>query len=133
MPRSLALAEWSVFQGLVLSVQFKSESAVSLDGSAVVVAPGIALAAYHVLADLMEQLMKGKMVVHCFGWVQWWEPLECQYRLYRRKYRPLYIGSEVRHRIAEGSHLSPSDNYDTIASDWRAASGRWVPRGAKVI
>lgn len=61
------LEEWESLDGIILGVAFSDASAYRLDGSAVIVGPGIALCATHVLEDRLEALLAGVERMTCFG------------------------------------------------------------------
>lgn len=62
------LREWEHFGGALLNVVLsKGETHHSVDGSAVLVAPGIALAAWHVLEPWLAELASGAMIATCFA------------------------------------------------------------------
>ena len=57
-------SNWDYFRGTILAIQFPGEGEVAIDGSAVIVAPGIALAAAHVFRPrLPESVARGHGVL----------------------------------------------------------------------
>lgn len=56
------LQDWGSFQGVLLHLQFRSPDRHQIDGSAVMVAPGIALCASHVMEPILEDLIEGRIV-----------------------------------------------------------------------
>lgn len=54
------LKDWDSFQGVLLSIHFRIKETHSIEGSAVLVAPGIALSAKHVFTDSLDDIMNGK-------------------------------------------------------------------------
>jgi hypothetical protein len=67
------------YRGVLLSVHFYTDDWTTLEGSAVMVAPGIAFAAYHVFSDLMRHIMAGQLSVLCIGYTssgpRFWRPV----------------------------------------------------------
>jgi len=53
-PRTINIANWDVFRGLLLAVVYSDNEKSTIHGSAIIVAPGIALCAKHVLTAIME-------------------------------------------------------------------------------
>jgi hypothetical protein len=51
--------DWSAYQGILLSLQFFSGPVHTVEGSAVMVAPGVAITASHVMAPFRAQLVSG--------------------------------------------------------------------------
>lgn len=56
-----------IFEGLVLQLIFAKEGSHDIEGTAVLVAPGVALAATHVLQPYGEQLKSGEIRLRCVG------------------------------------------------------------------
>jgi Trypsin-like peptidase domain len=65
--RAERIVDWQVFKGLVLAVQFVDGTTHTIEGSGVLVAPGVALTANHVIQPHIDALMEGKIVPFCFG------------------------------------------------------------------
>jgi hypothetical protein len=61
------IRNWEFFEGLLLSLSVKMEKSVAVEGSAVLVAPGIALCATHVLHDYLHLLQSGRASLYCHG------------------------------------------------------------------
>ena len=61
------LEDWESLDGMVLGISFSDASAHRLDGTAVVVGPGIALCATHVLEPRLEAILTGAEAITCFG------------------------------------------------------------------
>lgn len=61
------LQNWRSFRGVLLSLHFSDGGSQSVDGSAVLIAPGIALGARHVVEPRMEALMQGSVSAVCIG------------------------------------------------------------------
>lgn len=62
-----ALNNWHFFEGIVLSLSFADEAAHYIEGSAVLIAPGVALCATHAIKPRFSGLMSGTMGVMCQG------------------------------------------------------------------
>ena len=62
-----ALEDWASFRGVLLSVCLKGKDSVRLAGSAVLVAPGVALYARHVLDERLAVIREGNEAIYCFG------------------------------------------------------------------
>ena len=56
------------YDGTVLSLHFFKDDWSTIEGSAVMIAPGIALTATHVVADLIDHVMKDGLEVACIGY-----------------------------------------------------------------
>lgn len=61
------LENWESQEGLLLSIQFRGHQHHRIEGSAVVVAPGVALCATHVIAPHLESMMAGETAALCSG------------------------------------------------------------------
>lgn len=61
------LKTWGRLGGIVLALNFRGEGLHRIEGSAVIVAPGIALSASHVLRDYMPGFGDGSIKVLCVG------------------------------------------------------------------
>jgi len=61
------LSNWEHFEGAVLAIGIRGEKYLEVVGSAVLVGPGIALAARHVFTDHMSELESGKFSCFAFG------------------------------------------------------------------
>lgn len=76
IPTPAALEHWGSFNGLLLIVCFSTTTDDSIDGSAVIVAPGIAICALHVVEPKIAEVMAGSVSITCFGFtgttVQTW-------------------------------------------------------------
>jgi S1-C subfamily serine protease len=59
--------DWSHFQGVLLSLDFMSGFQHTLEGSAVLIAPGLALAATHVIEPWEARLVAGEAEVRALG------------------------------------------------------------------
>ena len=55
------LREWQSFDGILLSIHFANIDLHSVDGSAVLVAPGIALCAKHVIGEKIDKIISGQL------------------------------------------------------------------------
>ena len=64
---AMSLDAPDIFEGLVLQLVLAKESSRDIEGTAVLVAPGVALAATHVLQPYVEQLKSGEIGLHCVG------------------------------------------------------------------
>lgn len=58
---SVWLKDWESFDGLLLSIHFANSDSHSIEGSAVLVAPGIALCAKHVIIPNLHRIMSGQL------------------------------------------------------------------------
>ncbi len=65
--RTANVKNWEIFEGLVLAVTFSDADAYWILGSAVLVAPGVALCATHVIETHLADLLRSKVSVMCFG------------------------------------------------------------------
>lgn len=65
--RSCALSDWHTPEGILLSIHFREDNGVHVAGSAVIVAPGVALSAKHIFESRREGLQSGAIGVICFG------------------------------------------------------------------
>jgi hypothetical protein len=66
-PRFADVANWQVFQGILLAVVSSDESDHSILGSAIMVAPGVALSASHSLKERLPELRRGGLSMMCIG------------------------------------------------------------------
>ncbi|NKE67127.1 trypsin-like peptidase domain-containing protein [Ramlibacter sp. RBP-2] len=64
---SCSLRNWDFFQGVLLCMTFADKENHRVEGSAVLVAPGIALCATHVIEPYLEALLSSESVVMCQG------------------------------------------------------------------
>jgi hypothetical protein len=55
------------YNGVLLSVHFATDTWSTVEGSAVMVAPGIAFAAAHVIEPLIPHIMASELGIHCTG------------------------------------------------------------------
>ena len=67
LKRSARVKNWEMFDGALLAVTFSDRRKHWILGSAVLVAPGVALCASHVLAEHQEDLTGGRIGAMCFG------------------------------------------------------------------
>lgn len=65
--RFSTIQNWEYFGGSVLAVTFKTAHSISTEGTAVMVAPGIALTAAHTMRDHLESLAAGHTACALFG------------------------------------------------------------------
>ncbi len=66
-PNEVNLRDWHCLEGLVLALHFKADNTGEVDGSAVLVAPGIALCATHVVKPRIEPIMRGDSAPYAIG------------------------------------------------------------------
>ena len=66
-PRSIDVTNWELFDGILLTVMISSKEEHLLLGSAIIVAPGVALTASHTFAGYEDKLKAGEMEASCFG------------------------------------------------------------------
>lgn len=64
---AVKIDNWEIFNGALLSVNFIDNTEHRVCGSAVMVAPGVALSATHVIEPWIPDLMEGKLSPACFG------------------------------------------------------------------
>ena len=64
---STAIRNWESLEGTLLSLTFSDLKFHRIEGSAVIVAPGIALCASHVVEPRLEALLTGTEAPYCFG------------------------------------------------------------------
>ncbi|NRF67268.1 trypsin-like peptidase domain-containing protein [Aquincola sp. S2] len=84
--RSAWLSGWPVFRGMLLSVNFASaDEGYDAIGSAVLVAPGLALCAHHVVKPYYDRMLAGKASCVCVG------PLHDRVNLWRLN-RATWVG-----------------------------------------
>jgi hypothetical protein len=65
--RSCSLRDWHMPEGILLSVHFREGDSVHVAGSGVIIAPGVAISAKHVLESRREGLRSGAVGVLCLG------------------------------------------------------------------
>ncbi|MET4578664.1 hypothetical protein ABIE13_003780 [Ottowia thiooxydans] len=65
--RATWLRNWHVFSGMLLAIHFAGADGHTVDGSAVVVGPGIALCAKHVVEPHLEGLLSGQIACLATG------------------------------------------------------------------
>jgi hypothetical protein len=61
------LRNWEFFEGLLLQIALTDGEFMSVEGSGVMVAPGVALCATHVIEPHLERLMTSRAIGNCFG------------------------------------------------------------------
>jgi len=61
------LKNWEFFEGTLVNIAFTDRSLQRVEGSGVLVAPGVALCATHVIEPHLERLMAGAASATCFG------------------------------------------------------------------
>jgi Trypsin-like peptidase domain len=61
------IKNWEFFEGVVVFLSFTDQVEQRVEGSGVLVAPGIALCATHVIEPHMQRLMTGNASATCFG------------------------------------------------------------------
>jgi trypsin-like peptidase len=68
VPKGAAtLRNWEFFEGLLLQIALTDGEFMRVEGSGVMVAPGVALCATHVIEPHLERLMTGRAIGNCFG------------------------------------------------------------------
>ena len=65
--KAVKIDNWEIFKGALLSVNFIDADEHRVCGSAVMVAPGIALSATHVIEPWLSDIMAGRLSPTCFG------------------------------------------------------------------
>jgi hypothetical protein len=63
--RAVRMEDWESLDGVMLGVIFNSATFQELTGSAVMIAPGVALSALHVLTEHADDLRAGKLAMTC--------------------------------------------------------------------
>lgn len=58
---------WECFKGSILGVGLKSATNHQVIGTAVMIAPGLALTATHNFSDVLEAMKKGDVIPYCYG------------------------------------------------------------------
>jgi hypothetical protein len=66
-PPEATVSNWDLFEGTLLMVCFTGQEEQRIIGSAVMVAPGVALSASHVIQPELDALMSGGLVASCQG------------------------------------------------------------------
>tara|TARA_R110002072_G_scaffold300518_1_gene478154 strand:+ start:233 stop:1228 length:996 start_codon:yes stop_codon:yes gene_type:complete len=61
------LSNWHAFEGALLAVMLKSGEEMSVLGTAVMIAPGLAVSATHVFDQHFGEMANGEVVPYCFG------------------------------------------------------------------
>src|ERR1700731_1265195 len=57
--KAAAMRNWESFEGILLSIHFRTETSYSIEGSGVLVGPGIALCAKHVIEPHLDGILDG--------------------------------------------------------------------------
>ncbi len=65
--KHFAVNNWGIFAGAVLAVAFPAPDRANMYGSAVLVAPGIAIGAMHVFDEARQRVMAAEVGAMCFG------------------------------------------------------------------
>lgn len=65
--QTATINNWEFFGGMLLMMSFSDQEKHYIEGSAVLVAPGIALCATHVIEHRIPQIMAGKLLAWCKG------------------------------------------------------------------
>ncbi len=66
-PSEATVSNWDLFEGTLLMVCFTGQEEQRIIGTAVMVAPGVAISATHVIQPELDALLQGKLVVSCHG------------------------------------------------------------------
>lgn len=61
------IKNWECFKGSILGVGLKSEKDHEVLGTAVMIAPGLALSATHNFSEALEQMKRGEVIPYCYG------------------------------------------------------------------
>jgi S1-C subfamily serine protease len=68
VPEGVATVDnWQFFDGMVIAIGFHDGTTTTVMGSGVLVAPGVAISAAHVMKDYWERLAAGGIAPICFG------------------------------------------------------------------
>jgi hypothetical protein len=65
--QTASVKNWHYFEGILLSLCFTDDVLQRIEGSAVFIAPGVALCATHVIGPHLSCLMAGTLVASCYG------------------------------------------------------------------
>ncbi len=63
----MSLSNWEVYEGTLLSISFANSKTHKILGSGVLIGPGIALCAKHVIEEHYDMLINGKLEAQCMG------------------------------------------------------------------
>ena len=66
-PGAYPIYDLSHYKGVVLSVHFRGDTWSTVEGSAVMIAPGIAATAAHVIEDVIPHIMERGLLPYCVG------------------------------------------------------------------
>lgn len=103
------IKEWNIFEGVLLGVVFSDSEWNYLEGSAVMVAPGIAISASHVVDARIKTILGGMESIHCFGitsnGLQIWRVRKITYSLENDL---MILGLELASGIQPGGTLNQS-------------------------
>jgi hypothetical protein len=58
---------WDFFRGAILGLAFNTKNGHELDGTAVMVAPGLAVTTTHIFQNVTERIRQGTVVPYCYG------------------------------------------------------------------
>lgn len=64
---STTIRNWEYFKGILLQIAFTTPSQHKIEGSGVLVAPGVAYCATHVIYPHLESITNGSVIASCFG------------------------------------------------------------------
>lgn len=62
-----AVKNWGFFDGAILGLGLKSRTGLDITGTAVMIAPGLAVTAGHILRESLTQLRAGDRIPYCLG------------------------------------------------------------------
>ena len=65
--RPNSIRNWEFFNGAITAVGLKSATSHNVVGTAIIVAPGLAITATHILHDAIGEITAGNVVPYCFG------------------------------------------------------------------
>lgn len=65
--RPNSVGNWDFFKGAITSLALKSQTSQELVGTAIIVAPGLAISASHNLGSVIAAMEQGQVVPYCFG------------------------------------------------------------------
>lgn len=66
-----AVKNWGFFDGAILALGLKGRTDLDMTGTAVMIAPGLAVTAAHVLRDSLTQFGAGDRIPYCLGICPW--------------------------------------------------------------
>ena len=116
------------YDGVLLSVHFLHDEWSTVEGSAVMIAPGIAFAAAHVIEPLMPHVMASELRIFCVGYTpfgpRYWRVGQVT-KLNNSDI--MNLSFEIRVCAPAGWSLCSDDDYNSTARGRRESDGRGHP------